>query len=90
MTPTADLLDLLDLPKEYRSASRKLAWATVRAELERATPASPTPSPELARRLAEAATAKYGYGRVSRRGAATAASASPRPPGAGCCRGSDR
>ncbi len=34
MTPTAELLDL---PKEYGRATRKLAWATVRAELERAT-----------------------------------------------------
>jgi pyridoxamine 5'-phosphate oxidase-like protein len=34
MPPTAELLDL---PKEYGRATRKLAWATVRAELERAT-----------------------------------------------------
>jgi Pyridoxamine 5'-phosphate oxidase len=122
MTPT---VELLDLPKEYGRASRKLAWAAVRAELERATQywlatrrpdgrahvvpldgvwlddvwyyggseqavhyrnvlADPGvvmhlpdpmkavivegdarlahPRPELARRLAEAANAKYGYG----------------------------
>jgi hypothetical protein len=122
MTPTAELIDL---PKEYGRATRKLAWSTVRAELERATQywlatgrpdgrahlvpldgvwlddvwyyggseqavhyrnalANPGavmhlpdpvkavvvegearlahPSPALARRLAEAANAKYGYG----------------------------
>jgi hypothetical protein len=34
MEPTAELLAL---PKEYGRATRKLAWATVRAELEQAT-----------------------------------------------------
>ena len=34
MPPTAELLDL---PREYGRASRKLAWTTVRADLEGAT-----------------------------------------------------